>query len=73
MWAIISAVWLVGGFITSLVFHVLIPDASKFIKWIVAAAALWPFTLPVLLTYGAFVAGPRAAVKRFKHDSKTSS
>jgi hypothetical protein len=68
MVAILGIVWAVVGFVVSLVLHWVIPVTSKFYTWIVACAALWPFSLPFLLGYAALVAGPKSLVKRYKKE-----
>ena len=68
LFAILGAIWAIVAGLVSFVLRVVIPVSSKFYKWIVAAAALWPFSLPVLLGYGALVAAPKAAATRFKKE-----
>ena len=68
MIAILGFIWLVGGFITSFLFRWLIPNAEKFELWVIACAALWPFTLPVFFGFLALSAVPKSLIKKFKKE-----
>jgi hypothetical protein len=69
--AIFGVIYLVMGFFTSVLARLafVIPDLALLEKWVIACAALWPISLPVLLGYFAFVTGPRAVVSRIKKNA----
>ena len=66
--AIFSIIYLIVGFFTSILARLalVIPDALLLEKWVLACAALWPFSLPLLLAYFSFSLGPKAVVTRIK-------
>ena len=70
--AIFSVIYLIIGFFTSVLARLvlIIPNLALLEKWVIACAALWPISLPILLGYFAFSIGPKAVVSRIKNGTK---